>query len=209
MRIEQQNLKSMVFTLGSEKDNKELLLYLTRYGYKLTKTFVILKGEQKPSHLIIETLKQHNICFTYQKSCQFNYKSIFTIKDFPCTKTTESDNDILQLNRSKSSNNLINTKIREFIKKPVRSGFSYQTENDLTILSQINNGSEITVFGNLEVFGLLDGKITCNGDYMLLRKIGQSGTVIFNNIILDKNKFQTDKTKIVKLVNKQLSIEEL
>jgi hypothetical protein len=59
------------------------------------------------------------------------------------------------------------------------------------------------------VFGLLDGKITCNGDYMLLRRIGQSGTVIFNNIIMDKNKFQTDKTKIVKLVNKQLSIEEL
>ena len=72
----------MVFTLASEKDNKELLLYLTRYGYKLTKTFVILKGEQKPSHLIIETLKQHNICFTYQKSCQFNYNLFLLLKIF-------------------------------------------------------------------------------------------------------------------------------
>ena len=209
MRIEQQNFKSMVFTLSSEKDSEELLLYLTRYGYKLTKTFVILKGHQKPSHLIIETLKQHNICFSYQESCQFNYKSIFTIKDFPCNQEEKSNDDISNQLKKKPENGLINKKIREFIKKPVRSGFSYQTENDLTILSQINNGSEITVFGNLEVFGLLDGKITCNGDYMLLRRIGQSGTVIFNNIIMDKNKFQTDKTKIVKLVNKQLSIEEL
>jgi hypothetical protein len=45
---------------------------------------------------------------------------------------------------------------------------------------------------------------------MLVRDIGETGYIIFNGIILEKEKFKTKKAKLVKLdINSRLIVEEL
>ena len=91
-----------------------------------------------------------------------------------------------------------NERIREIVEKPIRSGSYIATKNDLTILNQVNGGAEIESEGNIEIFGTISGKIICNGTYMLIRDINDKGLVIFNGIILDKEKFKK-KAKLIKL----------
>jgi len=101
-------------------------------------------------------------------------------------------------------------KIRELIEKPVRSGSLIFTKNDLTIISQVNGGAEVESEGNIEVFGSISGRVICRGTYMMMRDIGEKGQVIFNGIILDKEKFKNKKIKLLKLnSDKRLLIEEL
>ena len=75
---------------------------------------------------------------------------------------------------------------------------------------QINDGAEVETSGNLEIFGTVNGKVICNGSYMIIRDIGESGTVIFNGVILEKKRFQTKQAKLLKLdFNRKLIVEEL
>ena len=143
----------------------------------------------------------------FNKNCNFSprKRSVLTLN--------KSIDEVLEnFKNSDDESNFANKneRIREIVEKPIRSGSYIATKNDLTILNQVNGGAEIESEGNIEIFGTISGKIICNGTYMLIRDINDKGLVIFNGIILDKEKFKNKKAKLIKLnSDKRLFIEEL
>jgi septum site-determining protein MinC len=93
------------------------------------------------------------------------------------------------------------------ISKPLRSGEEIITEDDIVVFARINSGAIIKTDGNAEIFGIVDGHIEVNGDYLILKNINK-GEVIFNSESLDKTIFNGIIKKIT-FVDGVLDIKEL
>ena len=73
--------------------------------------------------------------------------------------------------------NSTNTKIFD---KIIRSGFELDTDEKLVFLNNINAGAKIHSTKEIEIFAEVFGNVSCDGDYMIVKK-SQKGTIIFNN----------------------------
>ncbi len=211
--MKQQTLQSFEFLLD-DGDEEKFISYFTQNEPLLSGHLIILSGVKYEK--VEEFLSERGFCYLQKGNCKLNERKrdVRQLPKISIEEALEKLEDGKEPEIEKEPENkvkLTKKRSREIIEKPVRSGTFIQTKNDLTVLSQINDGSEIEISGNLEVFGTINGKIICNGVYMLLRDIGAIGNVIFNGIILDKEKFKTKRAKIVRLnsSNMKLIIEEL
>jgi len=207
LKVKQQTLQSFEFIL--DNGDKESFFSYIKQNEPLLKGYTIIINGKGDISEIKEFLEERNFCF-FIRDCELTTrkKSVIPLSNL----SVEDALKTIKKNEEKSDNKNRNnrSRIREVIEKPVRSGSSIQTSNDVTILSQVNSGSEINVSGNLEIFGTINGRIECGGSYMLLRDIGENGLVIFNGVILEKERFKSKKAKLLKLDNdKKLIIEEL
>jgi septum formation inhibitor MinC len=198
LKVKQHNLQSFEFHL-TEEDEEKFFSFFEKNEAILKGHTIILNSENE-FEKIENYLTEKDFCFFKRGNCEIleRKREVHQVLDF----SSEEE--------KKQTNSLAQQKKREIVEKPIRAGSSIQTENDLTVLSQMNGGSEIDTSGNLEMFGSINGKIVCSGSYMLLRDIGETGSVIFNGVILDREKFKSKKAKIIKLDKEmKLIIEEL
>ncbi|MGD9595915.1 septum site-determining protein MinC [Wolinella succinogenes] len=93
------------------------------------------------------------------------------------------------------------------LRRTIRSGEEIVTSGDVTIFGRINSGAIIRAEGNVQVFGEIHGAIECEGEYMILGKIGQ-GSVLFGGEILDPSLFH-GSLKQVFLEEGRVSIKEI
>ncbi len=208
MKVKQHTLQSFEFLVISG-DEEKIIAYLTQNEPLILGNTVILSTEDETldfNKKIIPFLIEKKFCYLI-KNCNFSprKRSVLTLN--------KSIDEVLEnFKNSDDESNFTNKneRIRVIVEKPIRSGSYIATKNDLTILNQVNGGAEIESEGNIEIFGTISGKIICNGTYMLIRDINDKGLVIFNGIILDKEKFKNKKAKLIKLnSDKRLFIEEL
>lgn len=96
---------------------------------------------------------------------------------------------------------------KELFDKPIRSGTDISLEGSASFLKRINNGATIKAKGSLEFFDIIDGKVECDGEYILLKNIKQ-GLVIFKGEVLEASHFD-DTLKLVTYTNRGLEIKEL
>ena len=206
MKVKQKTLQSFEFILLNE-DEEKFFSYINLNEPLLKGNLLILSGDNISDN--IQTfLKDKNICYI-KKGCELQTKTK-VVKQLPNISLQEAMESLQRSEELEKVKNSKDENIREVIKKPIRSGTFIKTSNDLIILSQINSGSEIEVSGNIEIFGSINGRIICNGSYMLVRDIGENGNIIFNGIILEKDKFKDKKAKFIKLnENSRLIVEEL
>lgn len=206
MKVKQQTVNTFEFLLSGE--DEEVFFKYVNQNEPLLKGHILILNSKNISIKMKEFLVEKNICFI-EKNCELTVrkKSVIQLPNISIENALEKMKEFDEVEEEPHQKRKHN--IRELIEKPIRSGTSISTKNDLAILSQINNGSEVDVDGNLEMFGTINGKVICNGTYMLIRDIGETGYVIFNGVILEKDKFRTRKAKLIKLNNNKLIIEEL
>lgn len=85
----------------------------------------------------------------------------------------------------------------QILNRIIRSGEEILCEGDLMIYGRINSGARIYAKGNLQIYGEIDGAVECEGEFVLLTKIGQ-GSVLFAGEFLDPNAFDGNKKVIFK-----------
>lgn len=197
MKVKQHTLQIFEFILDKEETEK-FFNYFQKNEPILQHYTIVLSGDIDFSD-IEGFLNERNICYLINtKKCNFNSRNKVEI-------SLDEVEDTIPEEKEKK-----NIKIREVYEKPIRSGVAIQSDRDIAIFSQINDGAEVETSGNLEIFGTVNGKVICNGSYMIIRDIGESGTVIFNGVILEKKRFQTKQAKLLKLdFNRKLIVEEL
>ena len=83
--------------------------------------------------------------------------------------------------------------------RPIRSGEAIELEEDCVFISRINSGAIIATSGSMQLFGIIDGIVRSDGEYLLLKEIGQ-GSVFFHGEELDKSQFD-GQLKLVKYNN--------
>jgi len=83
--------------------------------------------------------------------------------------------------------------------RTIRSGEAIHVDEDLVFFGRINSGAVIETSCSVQVFGIMDGLIKSDGEYILLKKIGL-GTVIFHGEEIDKSIFDGN-LKLIKYDN--------
>lgn len=63
----------------------------------------------------------------------------------------------------------------------VRSGQEIVERRDLLVLKRVNSGANIRTEGNFIALSTIEGKVECNGEFMLL-KSSKKATIIFNEV---------------------------
>jgi len=91
--------------------------------------------------------------------------------------------------------------------RTIRSGEEIDTQGDLVFFGRINSGALIQSASSIQVFGIIDGIIRSDGQFLLLKEIGK-GSVSFHGKELDKSQFN-GSLKVVQYLNNAIVIKEV
>lgn len=140
-----------VFEINIE--NEEDFLAFVRKNIVILKRYLLLiKGGVTP--LIEEFLNKEGIAFT---------------KNLPL----EPKNGKTSLFTKQSGLKIIDT--------IVRSGQEIVEKSDLLVLKRVNSGAHIKSEGNFIALSSVEGKVECNGDFMLLKSSAKA-CILFNGV---------------------------
>lgn len=196
MKAKQKNLRIFYIEIEGEED---FFAYMDKNFVLLKDYFLMVSGDTTPK--IIDFLEDQNICYKLSEECslkKFAKVNMSTnngiIGESNQTKVTETTKYIIsepQKENSAYGKTLL-------INKPVRSGEEIVHDGDVTVFGRVNSASKIICSGNAKIYGLIEGLIQCDGDYMVIKDLGQKGFIIFNGDILDRADFDGNLKKIIK-----------
>ncbi len=184
-----------IFDINIEKE-EDFFPYMDKNLVLLKEYMLVITGDL--TQRVTNYLESHNICFIIAEDCNLK------IKD---KSENHIKSDIMPKSEQKNVHqNTINSQPKDIIKespkittllleRPVRSGEEIIHSGDITIFGRVNSASKVIAEGNVEVYGLIDGLVQCDGKYMILKDIGK-GHVIFNGDILEREQFDGNLKKI-------------
>ncbi|GAB6074173.1 septum site-determining protein MinC [Nautilia lithotrophica] len=143
-----------------EVDDYDNLIKVVESKYELIKNHYFLLRE--PNKKIEEFLKSKKLPYFIINSDGFTPKKEITEE----IKVIEKE--IVKKIKSKT---LIYDKI-------IRSGEEIKSEDNLIFLNRINAGAKIISSGNIEIFDECEGRVECDGDYIIVKK-NIKGSIIF------------------------------
>jgi septum site-determining protein MinC len=143
-----------------EIDNYENLKKVIDSKYELVKNHFFLLKEHNGE--IESLLKEKGLSFFVVNSEGFTSKK---------EKTVEIQVIEKEIVKNVKSKTLIFDKI-------IRSGEEIKSEDNLVFLNRINAGADIQTSGNVEIFDECEGRVVCDGDYVIVKK-NVKGTIIF------------------------------
>ena len=193
MKAKQKNIR--VFELFIESE-EEFFTYMDKNLILLKDYMLLLRGEI--SDKIIEYMDNKNLCYKVIDNCDIKLQAKEVNTNIP--KKIELVQYVEQ-SQEKSSDTLI-------YNKPIRSGVVIDHDGDVSIFSRVNSAAKVISGGNLIVTGIIDGVVECNGEYMIIKTIGD-GYAIFNGDILESDDFKDKSFKVVKKGEDAPIIEEL
>jgi septum site-determining protein MinC len=143
-----------------EVDDFDNLKKVVESKYELVKNrYFLLKTHNKE---IEEFLKNKNLPFFILNSDSFTPEKEIT----PQIEVIEKE-----IVKKIKSETIIYDKI-------IRSGEEIRSENNLIFLNRINAGAKIYSSGNIEIFDECEGRVVCEGDYIIVKK-NVKGTIIY------------------------------
>jgi len=157
--------------------------------------FLLIKGTLTPK--MREYLEEQGTCFKEAETCNLKLTS----------KPEKSKNSaIIEQDREKTEKPLQYIEVASepevveqhktlLYEKPVRSGEEVVYDGDVTIFGRVNSAAKVLAQGNVEVYGRIDGLVQCDGEYMVVKEIG-NGYVVFNGDILEKELFDGKLKKV-------------
>ena len=143
-----------------EVDNYDNLIKVVESKYELIKNHYFLLKE--PNKKIEEFLKSKKLSFF-----------ILNSQGFTSGKEITEEIKIVEKEIIKK----VKTKTRIY-DKIIRSGEEILSDDDLVFLNRINAGAKIKSSGNIEIFDECEGRVECDGDYIIVKK-NIKGTIIF------------------------------
>ncbi|WP_297810826.1 septum site-determining protein MinC [uncultured Helicobacter sp.] len=211
VQARQKNFRAFVFTQGNAQ---ETIAYIEK-NFILLKDFLMVFTY--PIHQVAST--DDSLLYNYLVSKNLNFIESTEIKqgeingqirlslENPKTQPMIPPNIESNLASQNRETKDAQTQSTLVLHRTIRSGEEIISQGDLTIFGRINSGAYIQSEGNVQIFGEINGNVFCNGDYMLLGKVGE-GNILFNGEILDKELLQHNQNKIYKTQNGTM-IEEL
>ncbi len=86
----------------------------------------------------------------------------------------------------------------------VRSGQELIIDGDLLLLNRVNSGAKVKTSGNLIITQVVEGSISCDGNFMMLSN-SPKANIIFNGVEVD-NELLEEKLNRIELVDDKIRI---
>ncbi len=192
MKVKQQTLKGFECDIEDEASFKE---YYNKNAPLMQGHLLILKGSVTAG--IKAFLEEKNAVFVdaNEKTLLTRRKRSTPVLDLPEAKTPCAPEEGSKMKQS------------TIYHRPIRSGELIESDDNLVFLGRINSGALIESTSSIQLFGIIDGLVRSDGDYLLLKDIGK-GNVIFHGEELDKSQFD-GQLKLVEYKNSAIVMKEV
>ncbi len=197
MKAKQKNLRIFYIEIENEED---FFTYMDKNFILLKDYFLMISGDTTPK--IMSFLEEKNMCYKLAEECNLKNFSQTNIGKDNDTIKKNSDQKVVEVTKyiisempEENSSTCDKTLL---INKPVRSGEEIIHRGDVTVFGRVNSAAKVICSGNAKIYGLIEGLIQCDGDYMVVKDLGKKGFIIFNGDILDRADFNGNLKKIIK-----------
>jgi len=192
MKVKQQTFKGFELEIDEVDAFKT---YYTKNAPLMHGHLLILKGLVNEEVLAFLDERQATYINANEKTLSTRKKRSTAVLDLPETKPQSEP--ILSTNKASSC----------IYHRTIRSGESINSEEPLVFTGRINSGACIESSRSIQVFGIIDGLVKSDGEYLLLKHI-EKGTVFFHGEELEKSQFNGE-LKLVEYKNSQIVIKEV
>lgn len=191
----QKNIK--IFHISTDSFDEFAELY-KKNGALIRHYLIVLEG--KESGKIHSFLEQEGVLSLIKRDNFPKYSSLKQEISYEKIEKERSSDKIQEVTTNPHPSKMV-------INKTLRSGVEIEHIGPLTLFGRVNDGAKLSVKGDLEVFGDIDGFVECEGDYFILKGV-IGGSVIYNGEILENQLFD-GKLKMVTIKDGKVEVLEL
>ena len=197
MRVSQKNVR--VFHIEID-DESAFLDYFRKNSLLLKEFFLLIEGEI--STKIAFVLEQSGVCYKEINGCGIRFgslkKEMPLLEDAPVQAV--QTHTILE---PKCSRKVI------VFDRPIRSGEEVHEASPIVIFGRVNSGAKVFCEESMSVYGIIDGLVQCDGEYMVLSGISPRGHVIFNGEIVERLHVKENVLQKIAMREGLLDIKEI
>lgn len=196
MIVKQKNLRVFHINVDSKE---EFLDYFSKNKIILMEFFLLIDGQVDAD--IKTTLEKSGICFKDISGCNLKLSNVKKEVEVCFQESKQELKEEIVDNTPKE-------KIRMY-ERPIRSGEEIHEDLPVVIFGRINSGAKLFSSQSVSIYGIIDGLVQCDGEYIVLNGIGASGNLIFNGEIIDKDILKENMLQKITCKNNIIEIKEI
>lgn len=177
MKVTQKNVR--VFHIDID-DEQAFLDYFRKNSLLLREFFLLIEGNITKN--IAFVLEQSGVCYKEINHCTIRFggikKEASSMEEVSCEKETTKE---VPVQESKQSRKL------KLFDRPIRSGEEIHESVPIVIFGRVNSGAKVFCEESMSVYGIIDGLVQCDGEYIVLSGISHRGHLIFNGEIVERS----------------------
>lgn len=193
MKVTQKNVR--VFHIVID-DEEAFLDYFRKNSILLKEFFLLVEGNITKS--IAFVLDQNGVCYKDISTCTIRLGVIKT--QAPLIEEERKEEKVIETVAPVMPN--IKSKLYD---RPIRSGEEISEYVPTVIFGRVNSGAKVFCEESLSIYGIIDGLVQCDGEYIVINGISPRGNLIFNGEIIDKD--QVKQNVLQKIVSRDSVIE--
>jgi septum site-determining protein MinC len=198
MIVKQKNLRVFHITID---ETESFFEYFIKNGVLLREFFLLIDG--KVNKEIKDFLEKEGVCYKFIDGCHLKFGNVK--QEVPPAVQDEKKPKIVPKEASLDFD-LLKLKVFD---RPIRSGEEISEELPVVVFGRINSGAKLFCTQSVTIYGIIDGLVQCDGDYIVLHGIGNRGAVIFNGEIIDKAEVKENILQKVTFDGLKVNIKEL
>jgi len=197
MKVTQKNIRAFHIEID---DEEAFLDYFRKNSLLLKEFFLLVEGTMTTK--IAFVLEQSGVCYKNITGCGIRFGGLK--KELPALPQTPLQTvQIHEMQEPKQTHKVV------VFDRPIRSGEEVHESSPMVIFGRVNSGAKVFCEESMSVYGIIDGLVQCDGEYMVMNGISPRGHVIFNGEIVDR--LHVKEATLQKIVMREglLEIKEL
>jgi len=197
MKVTQKNVR--VFHIEID-DEASFLDYFRKNSLLLREFFLLIEGEITKN--IAFVLEQSGVCYKEINHCSIRFGGIK--KELPSLEEEPKPNSSEVISEEKKP--LPKLKLYD---RPIRSGEEIIESLPIVIFGRVNSGAKVFSEESISIYGIIDGLVQCDGEYIMLSGISPRGHLIFNGEIVDREMIKQNVLQKIVMRDNVLEIKEV
>jgi septum site-determining protein MinC len=196
MKVTQKNVR--VFHIEID-DEASFLDYFRKNSLLLREFFLLIEGEITKN--IAFVLEQSGVCYKEINQCSIRFGGIK--KEVPSLEEAPQKEQVLEEQPLKQMPKL------KLYDRPIRSGEEIVESLPIVIFGRVNSGAKVFSEESMSIYGIIDGLVQCDGEYIVLSGMSPRGHLIFNGEIVDREMIKQNVLQKIVMRNNVLEIKEV
>lgn len=196
MKVTQKNVR--VFHIEID-DEASFLDYFRKNSLLLREFFLLIEGEITKN--IAFVLDQSGVCYKEINQCNIRFGGIK--KEAPALEEVPKKEKVLEEQPPKQMPKL------KLYDRPIRSGEEIVESLPIVIFGRVNSGAKVFCEESMSIYGIIDGLVQCDGEYIVLSGMSPRGHLIFNGEIVDREMLKLNVLQKIVMRDNVLEIKEV
>lgn len=199
MKVTQKNVR--VFHIEID-DEASFFDYFRKNSLLLKEFFLLVEGNITKN--IAFVLEQSGVCYKEINNCAIRFGGIK--KETPSLEEAPVKQESVVEPVIEQAKQLPKLKLYD---RPIRSGEEIVESLPIVIFGRVNSGAKVFCEESMSIYGIIDGLVQCDGDYIVLSGISPRGHLIFNGEIVDREMLKQNVLQKIVMRDNVIEIKEV